>query len=304
MAARVRALRPQASAQPEGVDELAERRSDRESGGGVGNAPGARIGPRRLAWGWIVLIQVAVIVVAAWVWQLLVDHGVLTEIYVSRPTEIGKALYHSLGDPQVTNALKGTLEETVAGFLIASALGVLFGLAAYQVSVIERVTRPFMTAANNMPRLALTPLFILWFGVGFQSHVVLIISMVFFVVAMNTYAGFISTDRDHLMLARVLGVSRRKLFITFIFPSAAPSIFVGLQLGLAYSFMGAVVGEIISGGNGLGALVAIYSAAYDSAKLFAILVIMAIVATVLSGIMRLIEKFVLRWREHELRGTR
>jgi NitT/TauT family transport system permease protein len=153
-----------------------------------------------------------------------------------------------------------------------------------------------------MPRLALTSLFVLWLGVGSKSHIVLVVTMVFFVVLLNTYAGFSSCDRDHLLLAKVLGASRWKLFTSFLFPSAIPAIFVGLQLGLTYSFMGAVIGEIITGGSGLGALIATYAATYDSAKVFADLLLMAIVATVLSGLIKAAESRLLGWRKHELRG--
>src|SRR5262249_31092710 len=132
--------------------------------------------------------------------------------------------------------------------------------------------------------------------------IALVVTMVFFVVLLNTYAGFAAADRDHLMLAKVLGASRWKRFFSFLFPSAIPAIFVGLQLGLTYSFMGAVIGEIITGGSGLGALIATYSAAYDSAKVFADLLLMAIVATALSGLIKAVEFRLLGWRRHELRG--
>jgi len=143
---------------------------------------------------------------------------------------------------------------------------------------------------------------VLWLGVGTWSHIVLVITMVFFVVLLNTYAGLSSADRDHLLLAKVLGASRWKLFVSFLFPSAIPAIFVGLQLGLTYSFMGAVIGEIITGGSGLGAQIATYSSTYDSAKVFADLLLMAIVATALSAVIKAVESRLLGWRRYELRG--
>jgi NitT/TauT family transport system permease protein len=143
---------------------------------------------------------------------------------------------------------------------------------------------------------------VLWLGVGTWAHVALIVTMVFFVVLLNTYSGFASCDRDYLLLAKVLGASRRKLFGSFLFPQAIPAIFVGLQLGLTYSFMGAVIGEIITGGSGLGALISTYASTYDSAGIFADLLVIAIVATALSALIKVIESRLLGWRRHELRG--
>jgi NitT/TauT family transport system permease protein len=253
-------------------------------------------------WATVLALQVLVLLIGAGIWQWLAVRGSLPDIYTSRPTRIVAALWDGLRDGPLLPALGITLEETVVGFVIASAAGILGGIAIYLSPLLERVSRPFLTAANNMPRLALTPLFVIWLGVGTWSHITLVITMVFFVVLMNTYAGFSAADRDHLVLAKVLGASRRKLFTTFLLPAAVPAIFVGLQLGLTYSFMGAVIGEIITGGQGLGALISTYSSTFDSAGIFADLLLMAIVATLLSGLIKAAESRLLAWRRHELRG--
>ncbi len=264
----------------------------------VGAKPPRR-GPGRVK---VLSLQLLVVVVLAGLWQLLSVRGTLPGIYVSRPTSIVVALYHGFADGSLTAALGVTMYETVAGFAIATVAGILGGMALYESPLLERVSRPFLTAANNMPRLALTSLFVLWLGVGSSAHIVLVVTMVFFVVLLNTYSGFSSCDRDYLLLAKVLGASRWKLFASFLFPAAVPAIFVGLQLGLTYSFMGAVIGEIITGGSGLGALIATYAATYDSAKVFADLLLIGIVATALSGLIKVVESRLLGWRRHELRG--
>lgn len=250
----------------------------------------------------VLAIQLAVVVVALGLWQLLSVIGTLPDIYVSRPSEIAVALVDGFRSGQLTSALGDTLLETVIGFAIASIAGILAGFALHESPLLEQVCRPFLTAANNMPRLALTSLFVLWLGVGTWAHVALIVTMVFFVVLINTYAGLSGSDRDYLILAKVLGASRRKRFVTFQFPQAIPAIFAGLQLGLTYAFMGAVIGEIISGGSGLGALISTYSSTYDSAGVFADLAVMAVVATVLSALIKAVESRLLGWRRHELRG--
>lgn len=249
-------------------------------------------------------LQLLIVVVIAGLWEWLARAGHLSDPFFSRPSRIVPALWHGLANGDLRTALYVTLQETLVGFLIASAAGFLVGLAFYQIPLLERVWRPFVNAANNMPRLALTPLFVLWFGIGMEAHIVLVITMVFFVVLLNTLAGLRTASRDQLLLARVLGASRTKLYLRFLLPSAVPSIFAGLQLGLTYSFMGAVIGEIITGGQGLGAQIAVYSSTYDSANVFADLLLMAIVATLLSGVINLLEARLLRWRRYELRAAR
>jgi NitT/TauT family transport system permease protein len=253
----------------------------------------------------VVSLQIIIVVVIFGLWEWLASTGHLSDAFFSRPSRIFPALYRGLfttGD--LRSALGITLYETIIGFLIASALGFVVGVLFYQFPLLERVWRPFVTAANNMPRLALTPLFILWLGVGKESHIFLVITMVFFVMLLNTLAGLNTASRDQLLLARVLGASRIKTYTRFLLPSAVPSLFVGLQLGLTYSFMGAVIGEIITGGRGLGAQIAIYSATYSSDKVFADLFLIAILATILSFAIKLLESRLLRWRIYELRSAK
>jgi len=252
----------------------------------------------------VLSLQLLIVLVLAGLWEWLARTGHLSDPFFSRPTRIIPALWHGLATGGLRSALYVTLQETLVGFLIASGAGFLVGVLFYQLPLLERVWRPFVNAANNMPRLALTPLFVLWFGIGMEAHIVLVITMVFFVVLLNTLAGLRTASRDQLLLARVLGASRTKLYLRFLLPSAIPSVFAGLQLGLTYSFMGAVIGEIITGGQGLGAQIAVYSATYDSADVFADLLLMAIVATVLSGVINLLEARLLRWRRYELRAAR
>lgn len=250
-------------------------------------------------------IQLLIVVVILGVWEWLARRGTLSDAFFSRPSRIFPALYGGLvtsGD--LRSALGVTMYETVIGFLIASALGFFVGMLFYSFPSLERVWRPFVNAANNMPRLALTPLFVLWLGVGKLSHIALIITMVFFVMLLNTLAGLGTANRDQLLLARVLGASRQKLYLRFLLPSAVPSLFVGLQLGLTYSFMGAVIGEIITGGEGLGAQIAVYSATYSSDKVFADLFLIAILATLLSWLIKILENRLLRWRTYELRAAK
>lgn len=146
-----------------------------------------------------------------------------------------------------------------------------------------------------MPRIALAPLFLLWFGLGSFSRIPLIISLSFFIVAFNTYAGLQNVNRDHLLLVRTLGASRRERFMKFVLPSATPMIFNRVQLALIYAFLGAVVGEILSASQGLSGYLSLELGSLNTTAFFGALMLLVIVALIVSALVRLREKGLSRW---------
>jgi NitT/TauT family transport system permease protein len=247
-------------------------------------------------------LQLATILVLAVVWQLMANAGWVNPLFTSKPTAIVSAFYNGFADGSFWSPLSTTLFETLVGFGISVVLGVSFALVSYWIPLLHEATSGLVTAANNLPRLALAPLFVLWFGIGAESRIVLVVSLSFFVVLINTYAGLQNADRDHLLLARVLGAGRWKTFVAFILPAATATIFAGLRLALAFAFVGAVIGEIIMGGTGLGAQLVIFQDAYRTADVMALLAVMAIVATAMTALVGLLERRLLRWREYEFRS--
>ena len=143
-----------------------------------------------------------------------------------------------------------------------------------------------MVAANSLPRVALAPLFVLWFGLGIAGKVALVVSLVFFVMLTTTLAGLTQPNRDHEYLARSLGASRRQHILYFVVPAAVPTIVAGLELSLTYSFLGAVAGEIVGGSNGIGVRLTVYANSFEIDKFLALLLLLVIVSTATVQIMR------------------
>jgi NitT/TauT family transport system permease protein len=250
----------------------------------------------------VLTYQLVVLAAVLLAWEASVDAGFVKELYVSKPSAIFAALVADILQGDIFLQVGVTVYETLTGFIISAVLGILAGIGLYRAPTAYRVLSPFITGINNLPRLALAPLFVLWFGLDTASRVALIISLVFFVVLLNTLAGLQSASRDHLLLAKTLGATPRQLFVKFVLPAAVPTIFAGLQLGLTYSFLTAVVGEMLTGSMGLGAQLQIMLTTYRTEQFFAALVLLAIVATALSASMRLVERRLLRWRIYEMRG--
>jgi NitT/TauT family transport system permease protein len=190
-----------------------------------------------------------------------------------------------------------TLGETLVGFGLAVIAGSVAAFFLYQWPTLAEVCRPFITALNNLPRIALTPLFVLWLGFGPASRVALVISLSFFVVLLSGLAGLQSANPEHLRLARLLGASRVQSVVTFVLPGALPTYFAGLQLALTYAFLGAVVGEMLAGAGGLGGEIQLSIATYRTDDFFAALLLVAVMATILSALLQLLERRFLGWRE-------
>jgi NitT/TauT family transport system permease protein len=247
--------------------------------------------------------QLIVLVAIFGSWQLLAQNKVIDPSFVSEPSQFFPSFWHGLVGGNLLDLLGRTLFETFVGFALSCVLGLLGGYVMAEFKVVDSIARPFMTGFNSIPRIALAPLFVLWFGLGSLSRVVLIISLSFFIVAFNTYAGLQGVHRDHLLLARALGATRVERFFKFVLPSAAPAIFAGLQLALTYAFLGAVVGEMLTGSAGLGGYMALEMGTFNTTGFFGALVLLIIVALVVSVAMRAVEHRMLRWRAAELRGT-
>src|SRR5207245_421672 len=141
-----------------------------------------------------------------------------------------------------------TMQETIIGFLLGTLLGVAVGFLFAHWEKLARIFDPLMVALNAMPRVVLAPLFILWFGLGLLSKVVMVVSLVFFVVFFSTYTGIREVDRDLVNNARILGASPRHMIRHVLLPSALTWIFASLRTSVGFALIGAVVAVLGSGG--------------------------------------------------------
>ena len=230
-------------------------------------------------------------------WEWVAASGLVNPILIGRPTSIFQFLYSEL---LVTGSLLEDFRWTLLGVALAFSLGAIAGILVgllFAVSpFVEAVLNPIVTGLNAMPRIALAPLFLIWFGLGLWSKVALGFSLTFFVVLESTIAGARSVNPDHLVLARTLGASRARIFRTFTVPNAIPTLFSGLRLGLIVALLGVVGGEVIAAEHGLGQTLAVLAANFRTSGVFAIIILLAAVGVAVTWIMDLLEARLLRWR--------
>jgi NitT/TauT family transport system permease protein len=235
-------------------------------------------------------IRIGVFVLATAAWQFLSDARILTPLLVSSPAAIGKALGEYLAGGKLWTDAIATFNASLAGVLLGSLLGIGTGVAFAKLSVIERAFRPYVTVLNALPRVALAPLFLVWFGLGLMSKVVSATSIVYFVLLINTVVGLRSVDRDIAFLADALAMSPWQRFWLIDFPTALPAVAAGLRLGVVYSVLGVIVTEMVASYSGLGQALVTATTNLRMDNAFAIIILITAIATALDLLVSLLER--------------
>jgi NitT/TauT family transport system permease protein len=192
-----------------------------------------------------------------------------------------------------------TATEALAAFAIGSTLGVAVGALIVQFPLLRRIVLPYFIGLQSVPKVALAPLFVVWFGLGLSSKIVLGILLTFFPLMINTAAGLSSVERERIELMASLKATGWKTFRLVTLPSALPFIFAGLEMAAAYAVLGAVVGEFVGGTSGLGVLILNRNAALDIAGSLAALVILAVMGILLQRAVAAVRARVLFWAPSE-----
>lgn len=246
------------------------------------------------------IIRVLLVGLFAGAWKLASVLGFFNPIFIGTPEGTFQAFFDQLHGPSnVWKDIWYTSVETIIGFVIGSGAGILAGVILFRSAALREAVAPLVVAANSLPRVALAPLFVLWFGLGITGKVALIVSLVFFVMLTTTLAGLTQPNRDHEFLARSIGADKRQHILYFIFPAAVPTIVAGLELSLTYSFLGAVAGEIVGGSFGVGVRLTALANAFEINRFMALLVLLVIIATIAVQIMRYFTAGLTRWHAAE-----
>ncbi len=244
----------------------------------------------------VVIGWVTVAAVGGGIWEWAGSTGRINPILISYPSAIGDALRKAIAEDLLTLDARYTLNAVFWGFLSAALLGIVVAFVLSQSTYLRKVLDPYLTALNSLPRVALAPLFLMWFGIGLLSHAIMAASLTFFVVLANTMAGIESVDQDHLLLARLQGASRWQTFRLFIVPSALPSIFVGLELGFIFGMLGTVSGEMIVGEHGFGVRLQRDAGVFDTADYFATLLTLVVISSLIAATFQILKRRLLRWQ--------
>lgn len=239
--------------------------------------------------GRIVLLAVGLIA-----WELASGRLVDT-FFISKPSEIATELGNLIRSGSLALNTLATLHEAAVGYAVGAVLAISMGFVLGRIRWLGEVLDPFITAFFCIPKLAIAPLIILWFGIGFESKVVLAALLTFYMTFWNTYAGVQKVDNDLLNVVRVMGASPWQLTREVILPASIGWTLVGLRMSVPYALMGAVVGEIMAGNKGLGYLVQAYASQFNTAGVFAVLVVLAVIGSLVNQIVTILDRRSQRW---------
>jgi len=243
---------------------------------------------------------IASLVIGFVIWEVAVVVFQMPSYVLPSPRAVLAALADGLAQSTTSRAgfwyhLQDTLEETLAGFVIASVLGLVLAAAMAEFRPIERLLFPYIAAIQSLPKVAIAPLYVIWFGYQIESKIAMAVTLALFPVLLNALQGFLSVDRDRLELMASLDASRWQKFWLVKLPASLPLIFAGLNLGIVYALLGALVAEFIGAQRGMGVMVMQLQSVNDTAGVFAVLVVLAVVGYVLIAAMRFIQHRVVFW---------
>lgn len=240
-------------------------------------------------------ISIALFFVLLGLWEFTVRYFNVPAFVIPKPSSVVIALYNGLASGLYLWHMGITLAEVLAGFAIGSSIGFLLGVGIATNRHVEYFVYPYAIVLQSLPKVALAPLIVLWFGLGITSKVIAAALICFFAVMVNTVAGLRSVDQDRVDLVRSLDGSNFQVFWMLRLPAALPFIMAGLEIALTFALIGAVVAEFIGAENGLGMLVQSMNFSMDVAGSFSVLVVLAVVGLVLNQLVAQIRKRLIYW---------
>lgn len=230
-------------------------------------------------------------------WHLYVLWSGVSRFIIPPPLAVWDSLVDLLGSASTWRHAWITLYETLAGFAFACVIGVGLGTVLGKTPWLERALNPFIVATQVVPKVALVPLFILWFGFGPESKIVVATVLAFFPILTNTVLGIKSVDAGHKDVMTVLNAGRWQRFITLELPSSLPAVLAGMEVGIVLAIIGAVVGEYLGGSTGLGHLAVASLNDYKVGMLFAVILLLTAMGFLLYALIGALKKLVIPWHE-------
>lgn len=238
--------------------------------------------------------QMLVLVLLIVLWQGLTFW--LGEYWISSPWRTFAGFFRGIADGELLVHGSYTVREAVIGFLLGGLPAAALPFALRRMPIVTAILDPFMVGGYGAPKLALAPLFILWFGIGIESKIALVAFTVFFIVYFSTLSGIRALDIRLVQMAQVMDASERDIARRIVFPGAVPYIFTGFRIAMPYSIGGAVIAELISSNRGLGYLIQLRAMNYDTTGIFVALIATTCIVFLGNWAVNVVERFLLRWR--------
>jgi NitT/TauT family transport system permease protein len=231
-------------------------------------------------------------------WQWYTEKFDVSPAIFPDPLQVWQSLWVNLKDGTFLNDLAVTMREVLVGFFVGSVVGFLLALVISEFRPVRTIVYPYVIGLQSVPKTALAPMFLIWFGFGIESKVALVVSTVFFPVLINTLSGIERTDPDQLDMLRAYCGRRWRIFLRVKLPTALPPLFAGLELAIVLAVIAAVVSEFLGAVGGLGYRILTYNTNLDMAGEFAALAVLSVTGFILHAIVRITGQRIVFWGRH------
>ncbi len=247
---------------------------------------------------WLTTPLLAFAILAAW--QIYVRASGISGFILPSPMQVWDAYLEELRAPNIWRHSGWTLYETLIGFAWGTVVGLALGVLIGRWRWLETTLNPFVVATQVVPKVALVPLFVVWFGFGATSKVLLAATLAFFPILTNAVLGVKSVDLGHRDVMVALNAPRWKTFTRLELPSALPYVLTGMEVGIVLAIIGAVVGEYLGGNSGLGYMLIAKMNAYETASLFAVIIHLTLIGFIFYWLMGATRRLMIPWHESVL----
>lgn len=243
------------------------------------------------------IISAALLLVILVVWEMSVRAGLMPPFLLPAPSRLVIQFGNDVTSVAVLSEMLVTITEIACGFAAGAIVGIALGAVIALVPMIEEVVWPYIITLQTIPKVAVAPLLIIWFGFGIESKILIVALICFFPILVNAVAGFKSTDSRQILLMESMDATRWQIFQMVRLPNAVPFLIAGFQIAVVLSVIGAVIGEFLGASAGLGALLVIRQANMDVTGVFSVLVMLSIIGLSMNLGVGLLSRKVAFWSD-------
>ena len=240
------------------------------------------------------LTRILILTAITFLWEILARLNVIDSFLMSMPSKIFLTLKDLAVSGELYLHVFTTLYETILGFIIATVLGTVIALILWWSEFLRRVLEPYIVILNSLPKIALGPIIIVWFGAGTKSIVFMAIIITIIVTVITMENGFISTDKNKILLLKSLGASKFQTLTKLVIPSSIPTLVSCLKINVGMSWIGSIMGEYLVSKQGIGYLIVYGGQVFRLDLVMASTVVLCILASLMYGLVVLLEKLILK----------
>lgn len=242
------------------------------------------------------LMQIGLLFFMLFIWELFAQLDIIDTFIMSSPFRISKTIWELLIKGEIFYHMGITLYETILSFIISTGLGVIFAVILWYFVALRKVLDPYIVVINSLPKIALGPIIIIWFGVGLKAIIVMAVLISIVITIISMLSAFLQCDKGKILLLESMGASKLQILTKLVLPSSLPAFVSVLKINVGMAWVGAIMGEYLVSRAGLGFLITYGGQVFKMDLIMASIVILCGLAAIMYYLVALTEKILIRWK--------